>query len=126
MDLSNLFNKFLRFQFFSRDIFPHSSLLSIYNVQRRRRQIPKASFERGLIGRRMVYSIIRVLNIDQIFNLGIWMLLIVTLQKTNQCHVDYLCLSICLWMECCRSLQLGVHFFPKCSPIGTEKFGILD
>jgi hypothetical protein len=80
MDLANIFNKYLRSQSFSCDVFPHS-LLSICNMQGRRRQIPKASFERGPTNRILDFSIIRVLNIDQIFIPGFGLLLIVTPQS---------------------------------------------
>ena len=43
--------------------FLHSSLLSIYNIQGWRWQIPKVSFKRGLTSKSVDYFIIRVLNI---------------------------------------------------------------
>jgi hypothetical protein len=69
-------------------------------------------------------SIIRVLNIDHIFVTSLWMLLIVTPQKLSQHLIYYFYLPIYMWKECCRSLQLGVHLFPKHNPKGTEKYGI--
>jgi hypothetical protein len=73
----------------------------------------------------MGHSIIRVSDRDHIFLPEIWMLLIVMPQNMNQCHVDLFFLPIYLWMKHSRSLELGVHVFPKCSPKGIEKYGIL-
>jgi hypothetical protein len=87
-------------------------------------QIPKVSFKRGLIDKSMGFFVIRVLNVDYISILGLQMLLIVTPQKLNQSLVDYFYLRIYMWMECCISLQLGVHLLPKCSPKGTKKSSV--
>jgi hypothetical protein len=76
--------KFSSFNASPCDVFPHSSLFSINNIQGKRWKISKASFKRGLTSRSMDYSVIRVLNVDHIFIPGLWMLLIVTPQKLYQ------------------------------------------
>jgi hypothetical protein len=124
MDLPNIFNKFLCFQHFSCDVFPHSSFISINNIQGRRWKISKETFKRGLTGRSKEFSGIRVLNIDNIFILGLWMLLIIIPPKMHQRIVDYFYLPIYLWMECCISLQLHVHLLLKFSLKIIEKYGI--
>ena len=40
----------------------------------------------------------------------------IALQQVYHGMVDYLCLSVGLWMECRTSLQLGVHHSPQASP----------
>jgi hypothetical protein len=52
------------------------------------------------------------------------MLLIVAPQKMNQSLVDYFFLPICVWMECCRPLEISVHILPQCSLEVIEKYGV--
>jgi hypothetical protein len=61
------------------------------------------------------------MNIDYIFILGFYMILIVTPQNMHQSSVDHLFFPIYTWMECCRSLQICVHILPKCSLKGTKE-----
>jgi hypothetical protein len=70
------------------------------------------------------YFVRRALNINQFFVLGPLMHLIVTPQKLNQFPIDLFCLPISMWMQSCRSLQLGIHLLPTCSPKGSEKYGM--
>jgi hypothetical protein len=120
MDLPNIVNNFFFFQCISSAVFFHSSFLSIFNIQEKRLQIMETIFKRGITNRRVKWSIIRVLNINQNFILGIWMIIIGTPQKMNQFPIDY----FCLWMESCRSIQLSVHVLLKCIPKSTNKSSI--
>ena len=121
MDLPDLLYNFFNPQSISCKIFSHSSLLPICNIQRWRWQISKTSLKWGLSCRSVGCFVIRMLYIYQIFIPDLRMLLILSPQKLHQSPVDYFCLPICLWMECCRSLQLCVHILPKCSPKCTNK-----
>jgi len=96
----------------------------INNIQGRRWKIPKENFKWGLTSKSVDCFFLGVLNVDYIFIPSLQMLLIVSPQNLHQSPPNYFCLSICLWMECCRSLQLSVHLLPKCSPKGTNKYGI--
>lgn len=115
MDLPDLLYQIFNLQRKFSKVFLHSSLLAIWNFQIWRWKISKNNFKWGLSCRSVDYYVIRMLYIYQIFILGIWMLLVANLQKLHQIPMDYLCLSICLWMECCRSLQLHIHILPQCS-----------
>jgi hypothetical protein len=99
-------------------------MLSIYNIWGRRWKIPKESFKTKLIGRSMDHFIVWVLNLGLIFILGLQILMIVTPQKLYQILVDYMFLSIYLWMEFCRYLQLSDHILSNCSPKFIEKYCI--
>jgi hypothetical protein len=87
-----------------------------YSILGRRWKMPKASFKMELTNKSVDCFVIRVLNINKILFQGLSMHMIVTPQKLNQSTIDYLCLPICLWMEICRPLQLGVDLLSKRSP----------
>lgn len=125
MDITDLLSKFFNTQSISCNVFLHSSLLPIWNIQKWKWKISKKSFKWGLSYWSVDHSVIRMLCRYQCFIPSLWVLLVVTPQKLHQIHVDYFCLSICLWMECCRSLQLCVHLFPQCSPECTQKSCII-
>jgi hypothetical protein len=55
----------------------------------------------------------RVLYVDHISTLGIQMILTVTPKILHQILVDYFCMHICLWMECCIYIQLVSIFSPN-------------
>jgi len=124
MDLPNFINIFLCSQCISCEVLPHSSLLSIYNIQRWRWEISKETFKRWLTNRSVDCFIIILLYLDNIFILGLQMLLILTPQNMHQIFIDYFWLRICLWMECCISIQLSAHLLPQCHSKCIERYGI--
>jgi hypothetical protein len=58
-------------------------------------------------------SIVRMLNVVQMFIPKLRMLTAISTKKMYHCMIQHLCLTICLRMKSCALFQLGVHECPQ-------------